>query len=457
MNKNKKRRVVVTGIGVVCSAGIGKEQFWKNCLKANANVQHIPEQWHYYHPFRSQIWTTLPEIDFTKEGIDRFEQMQMDKNQVLALIAARQAIEDADINYHLKDKKKKIYEFDHNLSDNFGVYVGTGNGGLASYTASVNHHLMLPLINDLKSIAEKLRHSTLMLDQWIETINMTRQFNRFLVAATMPNASSAKIGIKYSLTGPNNTCCIACASGTSAIGNAYRAIKNGDIDKAVAGGVEFFGDDFGSVFRAFDVAKTLVSDCHEPETANRPFDEKRSGFLFSEGGAAMFVIEELEHALKRHTEIYAEITGFSETCDAFNIMMIEPSAIAIKKMIFDLLNQGNNKPEEIDYINAHGTGTITNDAIEAQVIEEIFGKDVLVNSTKSIVGHTIGASGAIEASATILSIKNKTTHICKNLKIPIADLNFVRQVEDHDIDTAISQSFGFGGHNSALSFKGFEK
>ena len=147
---------------------------------------------------------------------------------------------------------------------------------------------------------------------------------------------------------------------------------------------------------------------------------------------------------------------YSESFDAYNIMMIEPSGKEIKTMISNLLSQANAKPEDIDYINAHGTGTKTNDIIESNMIESIFRKDVLVNSTKSVIGHTLGASGAIEASVTALSIKNKTTHISKNLEKPVNDLNYVRKVDDFNIKKAISQSFAFGGHNSALLFEEFK-
>ena len=162
------------------------------------------------------------------------------------------------------------------------------------------------------------------------------------------------------------------------------------------------------------------------------------------------MIEELEHAKRRGAEIYAEITGYAESCDGYNIMMMEKSGRQIIRMIKMALSDAGVSEGDVDYINAHGTGTPLNDETETNIIETLFGRKVLINSTKSLIGHTLGASGAIEAVVTALSIKNKTTHICKNLDNPMKDLNFVTEVDTYPIKTAISQSFGFGGHNAVL-------
>jgi 3-oxoacyl-[acyl-carrier-protein] synthase II len=277
-----------------------------------------------------------------------------------------------------------------------------------------------------------------------------RRFNPFAVSMTMPNACSANVGIKFSLHGSNNAYCAACASGTVAIGHGFKAVRSGELDVALVGGVESLSDDYGGVFAGFDAVRALANHNDDPDKANRPFDKDRTGFLFSEGGGAVFVIEDLEHAQKRGATIYAEILGYGETCDGFNIMMMESRGTQITRMLKLAFADAGISAEDVDYINAHGTGTRLNDETETAVIEQVFGKKVLINSTKSLIGHTLGASGAIEALVTALSIRHKTTHVCRNLENPMKDLNFVTKVDSYPIRIGLSQSFGFGGHNAAL-------
>jgi 3-oxoacyl-[acyl-carrier-protein] synthase II len=233
-------------------------------------------------------------------------------------------------------------------------------------------------------------------------------------------------------------------------------VRDGHVDVAVSGGSEYLADDHGAIFRGFDVAGTLTRDYVDPELANRPFDEKRSGFLYSQGGAAVLVIEELEHARRRGATIMAELIGFAETFDAYSMMSLAPGGEQIERMIRAALADAKLLPRDVDYINAHGTGTKNNDQTEAEVIDRAFGKSVRVNSTKSLLGHTIGASGAIEALVTALSLRDGTTHICKNLDTPVLDLNFVRNVERFHPRVGLSQSFAFGGHNAAVVLRRFD-
>jgi 3-oxoacyl-[acyl-carrier-protein] synthase II len=214
--------------------------------------------------------------------------------------------------------------------------------------------------------------------------------------------------------------------------------------------VEHLYDDYGTIFGGFDTVRALTGNNENPDKANRPFDKDRSGFLFSEGGGAVLLLEELEHARRRGAGIYAEVLGYGETCDGHNIMMMEGSGYSIVRMIKQALADAGLTEREIDYINSHGTGTVLNDETETRVLETLFGKGVLINSTKSLIGHTLGASGAIEALVTALSIYNKTTHICRNLESPMKDLNFVTEAASYPIRKAMSQSFGFGGHNAVL-------
>jgi 3-oxoacyl-[acyl-carrier-protein] synthase II len=275
------------------------------------------------------------------------------------------------------------------------------------------------------------------------------KFHPFAVTMSMPNSAAGTLGIKYSLYGPNCAVCNACAAGTTAIGQAFGAIRRNEIDWALAGGTEFLHDDYGGTFRGFDVAGTLVKGCESD--ANRPFDKNRSGFLFAEGGCAVLVLESLDHAIQRHAPPpLAETCAFAETFDALSMMGPDPSGVQVERMVrMALANAGMEAPD-IDYINAHDTGTRANDDVEAAVIERIFGDRPLVNATKSLTGHAIGASGAIEAAVTAISLQSQATHACKNIREPIRPLNFVRESGHYPMKAALTQSFGFGGHNAAL-------
>lgn len=295
------------------------------------------------------------------------------------------------------------------------------------------------------------------LEEILALIEHGSRYNPFVVSMLMPNAPSAALGIKFSLTGPNATYCVACASGTVAVGHGYRAVRNGYVDIAMAGGSEYLYDEHGHIFRGFDIAGTLVRDCADPEFANRPFDKERSGFLFSQGGAAVLVLEDLEHALGRDAPIMAEIIGFAETFDGYSMMSLAPGGEQIERMLRAVLADSNLEPTDVDYVNAHGTGTRNNDETEAMVIDRVFGKAVPVNSTKSLLGHTIGASGAFEALVTALTLRDGKTHVNNNLAMPSYDLNFVRCVENFDPDIGISQSFAFGGHNAALVLRRYDE
>jgi 3-oxoacyl-[acyl-carrier-protein] synthase II len=452
------RRVVITGTGVISSIGVGVDEFWRNCLQGKASVAPIPEQWLRYAESHSRVWSPLPDIDYELLGIARTERLQLDPVTVLALGAAREAIEGAGFILKPAEGRTRAFVISGADSARTGVYFGTGLGGAISFLQNHTYHLLKRPRAALMSYAKEQQGSLGSrepLDNILGLMTHGIRFNPFEVSMVMPNASAAGVGIKFSLKGPNVTYCVACASGTVAVGNAYRAVRDGRVDAAITGGCEYFGDEHGHIFRSFDVAGTLVRDCIDIETANRPFDEKRSGFLFSQGGAAMLVLEELEHAQRRGATIVAEVIGFAETFDAHSIMSLAPGGEQIEHMIRAALADANQLPRDVDYINAHGTGTKNNDQTEAEVIDRVFGKSVWVNSTKSLLGHTIGASGAIEALVTALSLRDGTTHISKNIDTPVRDLNFVRHVERFDPHVGLSQSFAFGGHNAAVIMRRF--
>ncbi len=446
------RRVVITGAGVVSPIGIGVDEFWHQCLQGKSSVARVPTRWQHYAEPHSQIWSPLPDIDPEAMGVTRTERLQFDPVTVLALGAAREAITHAGFTLIPAEGRARAFRLSETDSARTGVYIGTGLGGAITFLQNHTYHLLKKPRAALVSYVEKYessdRHEELQSILGLMTHGL--RFNPFEVSMVMPNAPAAAIGIKFSLLGPNVTHCVACASGTVAIGNAYRAVKDGRVDVAVSGGCEYFGDEHGHIFHSFDVAGTLVRDCADPETANRPFDTRRSGFLFSQGGAAVLILEEFEHASRRGAAVMAELIGCAETFDAHSMMSLAPDGKQIERMIRAALADAGVSPNDVDYLNAHGTGTKNNDETEADVIDRVFGKSVRVNSTKSLIGHTIGASGAFEVLVTALSLRDGKTHICRNLDTPLRDLNFVRRVESCDLRVGLSQSFAFGGHNAGV-------
>jgi 3-oxoacyl-[acyl-carrier-protein] synthase II len=444
--KRQGHRVVITGIGIVAPGGADRGSFWDNALACRSVTGPLPGHWSlYYQPF-STIWAPLPAIEWSLYPISRVESMQLDMTAKLAVAAAWQALEQAGIRPQMMDEKKNSYALPGLDASRAAVFLGTGMGGICSFAVSEGHQLYAPLLQVLKR--EGVPASG------FPFVRCAPRFNPFAVPMSMPNGASAALGIKFSLSGTNRTIAGACAAGTMAIGEAFEAIRRGSFDIALAGGVEYLADDYGGIFRAFDIARTLVSAGSDPDVANRPFDRKRSGFLFAEGGCAVLVLEDLDHARSHGAQPVAEISGYAETFDAHSAMAIDPTARRIEAMLKTLMDDVEITPADVDYINAHGTGTIANDEIEAGVIGRMFGKKSVVNATKSLIGHTIGAAGAIEAAVAALTIRDQKTHGSANLIDPVADLNFALESRDVEADCAISQSFAFGGHNAALLLSG---
>lgn len=446
------RRVVITGAGIISPIGIGVDEFWRECLQAESAVTPIPEQWRHYAEYHSGIWSPLPEIDPESFGISRTERLQHDPVTMLAVGAAHEALQNAGFSLVPTGDRGRNFSLPGADASRTGVYLGTGIGGAHTFLYNHVYHLHQRMRSRLKAYMAECAppHDRDKLDEILAFTAHGPRYNPFVVSMLMPNAPAAALGIKFSLTGPNLTYCVACASGTVAIGNAYRAVRDGSVELAVTGGSEYLYDEHGHIFRGFDVAGTLVRDYTDPETANRPFDRDRSGFLFSQGGAAILVLEELEQARQRGATPIAEVVGFAETFDAHSMMSLAPGGEQIERMVRAALADADLTSRDVDYVNAHGTGTKNNDQTETEVIDRVFGKSVRVNSTKSLVGHTIGASGAIEALVTALSLRDGITHVSKNLVAPVADLNFVYEVERFDARVGLSQSFAFGGHNAAL-------
>ena len=449
-----KRRVVVTGIGVISSIGTTTDDFWRNCLAGESVVEEIPSHWREYSDFKSTIWSPLPPMDYGERGISRTQLMQHDPVSLNTILAATEALSNSG---KLEDSESGYAESAARHTRT-GIYMGTGIGGAATF---MENHLYAVSARGKKRLESFVRDDSLTEDQReiltsvVNQMHHPRRINPFMVSMVMPNSVAANLGIHFGVQGPNRTYCQACASGTVAVGEAFRAVRDGHVDAALAGGSEYFHDHHGYLFRAFDVSGALVQNCSPPATANRPFDKQRSGFLFGQGASTILILESLEAATARQAPVLAEVTGYAESFDAHSMMAIDPEGRQIEQLIRAAVQSAGLNPSDVDYINAHGTGTVSNDEIELNVLGRVFGKGPLINSTKSLVGHTIGASGALEAAVLALSLYSQTTHANKNLSEPIADLNFATTAGDYTLNRGLSQSFAFGGHNAAIVMERF--
>ncbi len=436
------RRVVITGIGIVSSLGNTAEAMFERCLARETVAAPIPEGWDRFGDLTSDTWAPLPAVEYDQAELSRIEQKQLDPVSKNAVHTAFRAVEAGGLRPRLVDEKRRAYRIDGLDPADTGVFIGTGVGGVHTIGESYAHQILAPIAGsgDTPRIAP-----------------FPKRFNPFTVPMLMPNAAAANIAIKLGITGPNLTLTLACASGTAAIGHCYRAIQRGEIRAGLAGGSEYLFDPYGTIFRGFDTVKTLAHGYQPRAAANRPFDADRSGFLFSQGGAAVLLIESGDHASARGASPVAELAGYAEGTDAYNIMMMEKSGAQIERVLGDLYREAEISPHAVDYVNTHGTGTALNDAVEAALIARIYRSDAIVNSTKALIGHTIGASGAIEAAVTALSLKRGAIHGMPHLDRPIADLNFARDSVFGHAVTAVSHSFAFGGHNTALLLKAFQR
>jgi len=413
----KQRRVVITGIGMVTPHGTGTEKSWKGLVEGRSAIRKIT----LFDPgdIPCQIAAEVPDLD-----LDRFiplkEQKKMDRFIHLGLAAAALAMEDSAL---------KVTESN---ADRIGVVVGAGVGGL-------------PAIE---------RYKTSMLEKGYKRVSP------FFIPMTLINLTAGQISIRYGIKGPNSAVATACASGTHSIGDAFKLIQHGTADAMLAGGAESTICPLG--IAGFATMKALSTRNDEPEKASRPFDRDRDGFVMGEG-AGILVLEELDHALNRGAKIYAELIGYSLNCDAYHITSPVPNGVGAAKCMENTLKDAGIRPEEVDYINAHGTSTKYGDEIETLAIKQVFEKHaykLCVSSTKSMTGHLLGASGGVEAIICVLSIKNKVVLPTINLDNPDpeCDLDYVpNNARPLDINITMSNSFGFGGTNACILIKRFVK
>ncbi|MBQ3450888.1 MAG: beta-ketoacyl-ACP synthase II [Selenomonadaceae bacterium] len=414
INLIQGNRVAVTGLGVISPIGTGKENFWAACLAGKNGIGKITR--FDATGYTSQIAGEVLDFD-PVQFIDKKEIKRMDRYTQFALAATRLAVDDAQL--------KNID------SERAGVFVGAGIGGMET------------LHNQYEKLFTK----------------GASRISPFFIPMMIANMAAGNIAIAFKLQGPCECIVTACASGTNAIGDAYRAIQRGEADVMFAGGTEAAISPAG--VSGFAAMKALCADHNDdPAHASRPFDKNRSGFVMGEG-AGIIVLENLEHAKARGAHIYAELVGYGRNDDAYHITTPAPGGITQAKCMKLALDDAGLKPEEIDYINAHGTSTKFNDRGETEAIKNLFGEHaykLAVSSTKSMTGHMLGAAGGVEAIATVLSVENDIVHPTINYETPDdgLDLNYVpNTAQARTVNAAISNSFGFGGHNACLTFKKF--
>lgn len=409
-----KNRVVITGLGPITPIGIGKEKFFEG-LKAGKNGIEKITQFD-ATDFVSQIAGEVP--DFQPEDfIDKKELKRMDRFNQFAVVAARLAAEDAKIDFEKENR------------DRIGVFIGSGIGGMQT------------LHTQYQKLFEK----------------GPSRVSPFFVPMMISNMSAGHVAIDFKIHGPSTCNVTACASGTNCIGDAFRVIRDGEADMMFAGGAEAAISPL--VVAGFSAMKALCTNRNDdPHHASRPFDKDRSGFVIGEGAGIVFM-ETLEHAQKRGAKIYAELVGYGRNNDAYHITTPAPHGEFQGKCMQLALDDAGVKPEEVDYINAHGTSTHFNDAGETEAIKTVFGEHAYklsVSSTKSMTGHMLGAAGGVEAIAAIMAMETGIVPPTINYETPDEglDLDYVpNKARERKVDVAISNSFGFGGHNACLVFK----
>ncbi len=412
----EKRRVVVTGIGAVSPYGIGVDTLWNNLIagkSAISRIENINLEGHLVH-----IGGEIKEFDPTLY-VEPKEAKKMDNYIIYALAAAEEAVKDSGVSTDNVDEYR------------FGVIVGSAAGGFQ--TIEKNHKVMLE------------RGPT--------------KCSPFTIPMIISDMGAGRISIKYGAKGVNKAIVTACATSAHSIGDAFRTIQWDEADVIIAGGAEATICNIG--LGAFTSARTLSRRNDEPTKASRPYDKDRDGFVMSEG-SAILVLEELEHAKKRGAKIYAEIVGYGQTADAYDIVAPCPEGCGAFKAMELALKDASIKPADVKYVNSHGTSTGLGDMAESQAIAKLFGtkdtnSELRVSSTKSMTGHMLGASGAIESIVCIKSINEgiiPPTINLENQDEHVADLNYVpNKAENAKVDIALTNSFGFGGHNASLVFK----
>ena len=410
------RRVVITGAGVVCPVGCSEEVVWPAILEGRSGIGIISsfDSAEFEVHIAGEVADFDPLDHFTKRELGR-----LDRFVQFAVVSAESAVKQAGLD---------LEKMDHERA---GAFIGTGIGGLHEF---------------------ETQHSRLL-------NSGPRRVSPLMIPKLMTNAAAGQVAMKFGLHGPTMSVSSACASASHAMGEAYNCIRYGTADVVICGGAEAALTPTG--LSGFQQAKALSTRNDDPEAASRPFDLNRDGFVMAEGAGSL-VFESLEHARKRGAQILAEIAGYGASSDAYHITLPEPDGKGAALAMRNALADAKLAPEDIDYINAHGTGTPAGDGVEAKAICSVFGdhaKKLAVSSSKSVFGHLLGASGALESAACIWTMRD---NVCPpTINLDDADpeccgLNFVpHQPQERQVDAVLNNSFGFGGHNVCLAFRKF--
>ncbi|MCZ4246787.1 beta-ketoacyl-ACP synthase II [Bacillus amyloliquefaciens] len=410
-----KKRVVVTGLGALSPLGNDAETSWKNAISGVSGIGPITRVESDEYP--AKVAAELK--DFNVENyMDKKEARKMDRFTQYAVVAAKMAVEDAGLN------------ITEEIAPRVGVWVGSGIGGLETLESQFEIFLT----------------------------KGPRRVSPFFVPMMIPDMATGQISIALGAKGVNSCTVTACATGTNSIGDAFKVIQRGDADAMISGGTE--APLTRMSFAGFSANKALSTN-PDPKTASRPFDKNRDGFVMGEG-AGIVVLEELEHALARGAKIYGEIVGYGSTGDAYHITAPAQDGEGGARAMQEAIKDAGIKPEEIDYINAHGTSTYYNDKYETKAIKTVFGDHaykLAVSSTKSMTGHLLGAAGGIEAIFSVMAIKDGIIPPTINIETPDeeCDLDYVPdKARKQDVNIVLSNSLGFGGHNATLIFKKYQ-
>ncbi|MEC8825413.1 MAG: beta-ketoacyl-ACP synthase II [Verrucomicrobiota bacterium] len=413
-----ERRVVITGMGVVSPIGNDLDTFWNSLIAGKSGIGHITNE--ALAEFDCQIAGEVRDFDAAQYFKNPKDARRADRFAQLAMGAAVMAMDDSGIDLEQVDL------------DRFGCMVGSGIGGLETLEGQ---HINL-------------------------TQKSPKRVSPFTIPMMIANISSGMVSMEYDLRGPNMCIVTACATSNHNIGEAWRMIKFGDAEAFIAGGSESTICPMG--LAGFGNMKALSMRNDEPEKASRPFDVDRDGFVMGEG-AGVIVIEEMEHALQRGARIYAELTGYGVSADAYHLTSPHPEGDGARRCMEMAIKHAGVKPEEIDYVNAHGTSTGLGDVCETKAIKHVFGeyaKDgLIVSSTKSMTGHLLGAAGGVELAACVKAIGESIIPPTINLdnQDERCDLDYVpHTARKAEVKRALTNSFGFGGHNASLILEKFE-
>jgi len=413
------KRVVVTGLGAVTPVGNTPEETWESLLAGKSGAGRITQ--FDSSKFKTTFACEVKDFD-AKQYIDRKEVRHMDRYTQLAMVSAIQGVQDSGLDLEKEDKTR------------IGVIYGVGIGGIKTFEKEVM--------------------------SYGQNVERGPMFNPFFIPMMISDMAAGQISIMYGFNGPNFATTSACASSSHAVSDAFNLIRLGKADVMVAGGAEAAICDTG--VGGFNAMHALSTRNDDPEHASRPFSGSRDGFVIGEG-AGCLILEELEHAKARGAKIYAEMVGEGMSADAYHITASHPDGLGAKLVMQAALDDAGLKPEDIDYINVHGTSTHVGDISEAKAIKDLFGEhayELNISSTKSMTGHLLGAAGAVEAMACVLSVQNDVipptiNHVeGDNDEELDYNLNFTfNKAQKREVRAALSNTFGFGGHNCCVVFK----